>query len=68
MKRPRKRQLSVFLLSFLDIMAGGFGAVVLIFLIIDHNTMEVIESANRDQLSEVRLLDMRQEEGEKQPS
>ncbi|MYD46262.1 MAG: VWA domain-containing protein [Gammaproteobacteria bacterium] len=65
MKRPRKRQISVFLLSFLDIMAGGFGAVVLIFLIIDHNTMEVIESANQDQLAEVRLLDMRKEEGEK---
>ena len=65
MKRPRKRQFSVFLLSFLDIMAGGFGAVVLIFLIIDHNTMEVIESANRDQLAEVRLLDKRQEEGQK---
>lgn len=65
MKRPRKRQLSVFLLSFLDIMAGGFGAVVLIFLIIDHNTMEVIESANQEQLAEVRLLDKRKEDGEK---
>ncbi|MCY3542327.1 MAG: VWA domain-containing protein [Gammaproteobacteria bacterium] len=64
MKRPRKRQLSVFLLSFLDIMAGGFGAVVLIFLIIDHNTVETIESANRDQLAEVRLLERRQEEGQ----
>lgn len=64
MKRPRKRQLSVFLLSFLDIMAGGFGAVVLIFLIIDHNTMEVIESANRDQLAEIRLLDWQQEDEE----
>lgn len=65
MKRPRKRQLSVFLLSFLDIMAGGFGAVVLIFLIIDHNTMEVIESANQEQLAEVRLLEKRKEDGEK---
>ena len=65
MKRPRKRQSSIFLLSFLDIMAGGFGAVVLIFLIIDHNTMDVIESANQEQLAEVRLLDKRKEDGEK---
>ena len=64
MRRPRKRQLSVFLLSFLDIMAGGFGAVVLIFLIVDHNTMEAIESANQEQLAEVRLLDWQQEQGE----
>ena len=65
MARPKKRQLSVFLLSFLDIMAGGFGAVVLIFLIVDHNTVKTQESANQDQLAEVRLLDWQQEQGEK---
>ena len=65
MKRPRKRQINVFLLSFLDIMAGGFGAVVLIFLIIDHNTSEVIESANQEQLAQARLLEHKQEEEEK---
>lgn len=64
MRRPKKRQLSVFLLSFLDIMAGGFGAVVLIFLIVDHNTMEAIESANQEQLAQVRLLDFRVEDEE----
>ena len=45
-------------------MAGGFGAVVLIFLIVDHNTMEAIESANQEQLAEVRYLDWQQEQGE----
>ncbi|MBT6263679.1 MAG: VWA domain-containing protein, partial [Halieaceae bacterium] len=38
----RKRQASTFNLSFLDIMSCGFGAVVLVFLIIDHS-MEVEE-------------------------
>lgn len=65
MRRPKKRQLSVFLLSFLDIMAGGFGAVVLIFLIVDHNTLEAIESANQEQLAELRLLDFQVEEEDK---
>ena len=66
MGRPRKRrQLTVFLLSFLDIMAGGFGAVVLIFLIVDHHTVETIESANQEQLAQVRHLDWQQEQGEK---
>ena len=32
----RKRSFTTFNLSFLDIMSCGFGAVVLVFLIIDH--------------------------------
>lgn len=66
MRRSKKRQLSVFLLSFLDIMAGGFGAVVLIFLIVDHNTVRTEETANQEQLAQVRHLDWQQEQGEKQ--
>lgn len=64
MRRPKKRQLSVFLLSFLDIMAGGFGAVVLIFLIVDHNTVKTVETATQQQLAQVRLLDWEQKQGE----
>ena len=33
----KKRQFTTFNLSFLDIMSCGFGAVVLVFLIIDHS-------------------------------
>ena len=36
----KKRAFTTFNLSFLDIMSCGFGAVVLVFLIIDHS-MEV---------------------------
>ena len=33
----KKRGFTTFNLSFLDIMSCGFGAVVLVFLIIDHS-------------------------------
>lgn len=58
MKRKSKaRQLSVFTLSFLDVMAGGFGAVVIIYLVINHATETPIETANRELLASSRLLD-----------
>ncbi len=59
-----KRRLSVFSLSFLDVMSCGFGAVVLIFLIINHETDEKAEVVNKDLLAEIRLLDYRVRNGE----
>lgn len=38
-------------------MAGGFGAVVMIFLIINHQTEDTIQTTNRDQLAELRRID-----------
>jgi hypothetical protein len=61
-----RRQLNVFSLSFLDVMSCGFGAVVLIFLIINHATQEEGERLNQDRLSEVRMLDYQVQQGEKQ--
>ena len=62
---PRRRRVNVFSLSFLDVMSCGFGAVVLIFLIINHETQEDAEIINKDLLSEVRLLDYQVQEGER---
>ena len=53
----RKRQSSTFNLSFLDIMSCGFGAVVLVFLIIDHSMEIEIRTVNAEVLSEVALLE-----------
>jgi hypothetical protein len=53
----RKRSFTAFNLSFLDIMSCGFGAVVLVFLIIDHSVEEETRDANRNLLSEVELLE-----------
>lgn len=53
----RKRKFSTFNLSFLDIMSCGFGAVILIFLIIKHDTETNIEDINKNVQSEIRLLE-----------
>ncbi|MFN2286782.1 MAG: VWA domain-containing protein, partial [Chromatocurvus sp.] len=60
----RKRSFSGFNLSFLDIMSCGFGAVVLVFLIIDHSIEEQTRDLNRDLLSEVDLLEEDIRDGE----
>ena len=63
---PKKRRNIAFSLSFLDIMACGFGAVTLLFLILRHNAIEVITPDPRI-AAEVDMLqmDIRQAEEEK---
>ena len=62
----KKRRNIAFSLSFLDIMACGFGAVTLLFLILRHNATEIITPDPR-LASEVELLqeDIRQAEESK---
>ncbi len=62
----KQRRNIAFSLSFLDIMACGFGAVTLLFLILRHNATEV-ETPDPRLASEVDLLqeDIRQAESEK---
>jgi hypothetical protein len=60
----KKRQTSTFNLSFLDIMSCGFGAVVLVFLIIDHSIELEIQTVNAETLSEINLLEEDIREGE----
>lgn len=59
----KRRPFNVFSLSFLDVMSCGFGAVVLIFLIINHESQEDADIVNKDLLSEVRLLDYQVAQG-----
>ena len=61
----KRRTLSIFSLSFLDVMSCGFGAVILIFLIIQHDTEEDKKVHNADLLAEIRLLDYQVQKGEK---
>ena len=56
-RRVAKRRFSVFSLSFLDVMSCGFGAVVLIFLIIHHRIDDDAVEVDRELLSESRKLD-----------
>lgn len=60
----KKREFTTFNLSFLDIMSCGFGAVVLVFLIIDHSIQAETQDLNRDLLSEVSMLEEDVREGE----
>jgi len=61
----RRRETNIFSLSFLDVMSCGFGAVVLIFLIINHATQVETKVINQDLLSEIRLLDYQVQNGER---
>ena len=65
MAKRGSRRFNVFSLSFLDVMSCGFGAVVLVFLIINHRIEDTTKDIDRDLLSESRKLDFQIEEGEK---
>jgi len=56
-RKSAKRRFTVFSLSFLDVMSCGFGAVVLIFLIVNHRIETETTHADRELLSESRKLD-----------
>ena len=60
----KKRQFNTFNLSFLDIMSCGFGAVVLVFLIMNHAIDQESAELNENLLSEVSLLEEDVTEGE----
>lgn len=53
----RRRQPNVFGLAFLDAMFCGFGAVVLLYMIIDHNTAAHRRSAAQDLYAEAATLE-----------
>jgi polyhydroxyalkanoate synthesis regulator phasin len=63
-KKKKQRTFDPVSLSFLDVISCGFGAVVLIFLILDHSANR--ETANSDPAlaAEVNLLDQEIREGQ----
>jgi small-conductance mechanosensitive channel len=58
-----KRKFSTFSLSFLDIMSCGFGAVILVFLIIKHDVNSKNELQQSELHAEVNLLEKEVSEG-----
>ena len=60
-----RRRFSIFSLSFLDVMFCGFGAVVLIFVLVSKQTDDEFKVINKEMLSEIRLLDYQVQTGEK---
>ncbi|MDY6983324.1 MAG: VWA domain-containing protein, partial [Pseudomonadota bacterium] len=63
-RKKKQRTFDPVSLSFLDVISCGFGAVVLIFLILDHSTNNEISSADPALAAEVSLLDQEIREGE----
>ncbi|MDA0789197.1 MAG: VWA domain-containing protein [Proteobacteria bacterium] len=53
----KRREFNVFSLSFLDIMSCGFGAVILIFIIINHATETTSQEINLQLLAEIRKIE-----------
>ena len=51
-------------LAFLDVMFCGFGAVILIFLILDHASTVSPEESNPELAAEIDLLEEEVEEGQ----
>ena len=54
--RRKRREFSIFTLSFLDIMSCGFGAVVLLFMISKHAATQAVETPTYDYGGEVSQL------------
>lgn len=54
--RRKRREFSIFTLSFLDIMSCGFGAVVLLFMISKHAATQPVEMPSYDYAGEVSQL------------
>ena len=55
--KSQKRQVSPLSLAFLDVMFCGFGAVILLFLILDHADTVAAVTVDPSIASEVSLLE-----------
>lgn len=62
--KAKRRNLDPISLAFLDVMFCGFGAVILIFLILDHSSSVAARENNPDITAEINLLQSEISEGE----
>ena len=60
----RRREFNVFSLSFLDVMSCGFGATILLYLILDHKQEQQIQEQSSALRGEVSFLEREVREGE----
>lgn len=65
-RRRKRATMNPMGLAFLDVMSCGFGAVVLIFLILDHTATEARNEADPNLTAEASLLQKEVLEGEEQ--
>ncbi len=60
----RRRQVNVFSMSFLDVMSCGFGAIVLLYIMMIQVKEPGLKKVEQQQLSEIRKLDFEVTEGQ----
>lgn len=53
----KRRESNIFSLSFLDIMSCGFGAVILIFIVIQHGSEATSQESNLEMLAEIDRIE-----------
>lgn len=63
-RKKKQRTFDPVSLSFLDVISCGFGAVVLIFLVLDHSTARESSTSDPALAAEVSLLDQEIRDGE----
>ncbi|MGB1400837.1 MAG: hypothetical protein ACPG6K_02850, partial [Pseudohongiellaceae bacterium] len=62
--KTKRRELNPISLSFLDVMFCGFGAVILIFLILDYASTVTVEETDSELMAEINLLEEEIREGQ----
>ncbi len=60
---PRRRDFTIFSLSFLDVMSCGFGATILLYLILDHRQEQQVEQQSSALRGEVAFLEREVKDG-----
>jgi len=60
----RRREFNVFSLSFLDVMSCGFGATILLYLILDHRQEVKVQEVTADLAGEVAYLEREVRDGQ----
>lgn len=63
-RKKKQRTFDPVSMSFLDVISCGFGAVVLIFLVLDHNTSRENSTSDPALVAEINLLDQEILDGE----
>ena len=53
----KRRELNIFSLSFLDIMSCGFGAVILIFVVINNASQELNPTPKTELLAKIKKIE-----------
>jgi len=59
-----RRTLTIFTMSFLDVMSCGFGAIILIYLVVNHGTEYASTPIREERRAEIRKLDFEVETGQ----